>query len=110
ADDDELVGEDADDPFAKLNLQPRPGPAKVPLGENLTLDLPAGYVFLDKGDAHKFATALKNVPDQSLVGTILKAGADWFVEVSYDAEGYVKDDDAEKLDPDAILESYQEGT
>src|SRR5207249_6099794 len=63
-----------------------------------------------KGDAKKFAIALKNVPDPGLAGTILKAGADWFVEVSFDEEGYVKDDEAEKLDAAAILDSYKEGT
>jgi uncharacterized membrane-anchored protein len=35
---------------------------------------------------------------------------DWFILFEYNAEGYVKDDDKDKIDKDAILESYKEGT
>jgi len=56
--------------------------------------------------------ATENPVDGSELGAILKSGDDssWFVVFSFKNIGYVKDDEKDKLDADAILASIREGT
>lgn len=92
------------------DIVPQRGPKTVDLGNNLTLRLPEGYVFLDRANAGKMMDRMGNKPDEDTVGIIAKDQASWWILVSYDAEGYVKDDDAQKMDNDAILKAIKEGT
>jgi len=86
------------------------GPSRVSLGHELTLDLPDGFLLLEKKDADEMMRRSGNQDDPSLLAVVLKPDSSWLVTVSYDGEGYVKDEEGEKLDADAILEAITEGT
>lgn len=88
------------------------GPAKVSLEGQATLDLPADYIFLGKEDSKALMERLGNRAGPNDVGTILPKDINekkFFVTVDWDASGYIKDDDADKLDQKEILESIREG-
>jgi hypothetical protein len=51
-----------------------------------------------------------NNVDNTEVGMISPAGEDWFLLFEYKPEGYVKDDEKDQIDKEAILESYRRGT
>ncbi|HEY9719234.1 MAG TPA: DUF2167 domain-containing protein [Trichormus sp.] len=91
------------------------GPCKVPLEKNLaTINLPDGYIFIEKDYARKLLEQ-QGDKDDSISGIIVpvtKDGkeGDFEVYCSYNECGYVKDDDAGKLNPDEILQSYKDGT
>ena len=87
------------------NYHPVRGPSRVSLGHELTLDLPDGFFYLGKKDADEMMRRSGNEDDPSLVGVVLKPEASWLVTVSFDAEGYIKDEDGEKLDADEILKA-----
>jgi len=92
------------------DIVPQRGPQTIDLGNNLTLMLPEGYLFLDKANAAKMMERAGNKPDDDTVGVIARDGASWWILVSYDAEGYIKDDDAQKMDNDEILKTIKDGT
>ena len=86
------------------------GPAEVPLRDQATLALPARYAFVPQQPAAALLRAMGNSPGDSLVGLIVPHEGDWFVSVSYQAAGYVKDDDARHWDADKLLQSLKDGT
>lgn len=101
---------DAEAEQPKPNYHPVHGPSHVSLGHELSLDLPEGFLFLEKKDADELMRRLGNREDSSLLGVVVKPDASWLVTVSFDAEGYVKDEEGEKLDADEILKAITEGT
>ena len=92
------------------HYHPVHGPSHVSLGHELTLDLPEGFLFLEKKDADEMMRRAGNQDDSSLLGVVVKPESSWLVTVSFDAEGYVKDEDGEKLDAGEILKAITEGT
>jgi uncharacterized membrane-anchored protein len=97
---------DADEPKYK----PIAGPQKVDAGHDVMIDLPAGYLFLDAAQARQYMEKLGNLDNEGLLGVIAQPEASWLVTVEFAAEGYVKDDEAEKMDADEILKAISEGT
>lgn len=88
------------------------GPAKVVLAGQASFDLPDGYVYLGKKDSQELMEKLGNQPGETDVGAILPKDLDaqsFIVTVDWAPEGYVKDDEADKLNPKDILESIKEG-
>ena len=98
------------EPGDQPHYQPVRGPSRVTLGHELTLDLPDGFFLLQKKDADEMMRRFGNQDDPSLLAVVLKPEASWLVTISFDAEGYVKDEDGEKLDADEILKAITEGT
>src|SRR6185369_10611326 len=92
------------------HYHPVPGPSHVALGHELSLDLPEGFYFLAKKEADEMMRRSGNQDAPSLLGVVLKPDSSWLVTVSFDAEGYIKDEDGEKLDADEILSEIREGT
>ena len=78
---------------------------KITLPGNIaTLDLPPNFQYLDPADAGKLLVdGWGNPPAPPTLGMILPAGvnplsaAGWGVIVTYDKDGHVKDDDADKI-------------
>lgn len=87
-----------------------PGPKKVDLGHELTMDLPAEHLFLEKGEAAKLLEMNGSFYNEDLLGVVAPQdeNATWVVVVRYQDEGYIKDD--EQLDAKEILTAIQEGT
>ncbi|GLQ99447.1 DUF2167 domain-containing protein [Dyella mobilis] len=84
------------------------GPATVKLGNQASLNVPDGYAFLGPAGSRSLNEILHNPPANVDVYTLAPKSLAWIAFFSYEDIGYVKDD--EKLDPDAILQSYREGT
>lgn len=96
------------DPQAELRkLNWQEGPSKGSVGEKATIDVPAGYVFLGDRDTSRFIQLVGNPPPQQSHYLIAPKSLDWFAVFSFDATGYIKDD--EKIDPEALLKSLKEG-
>ncbi len=90
-----------------------PGPAKIKLAGQATVDLPEGYVFFGKDDTRVLLEKMGNPAAEHDIGTIVPKDVQqkgFFVSVKWDAAGYIKDDEADKLDQAALLDSIREGT
>lgn len=79
------------------------------LGDRATLEVTPGYRFLGKGDASKLMEYYGNLSDGSELGFISPDNMEWFALFEFSDVGYVKDDEKDKLDADAILKDLQEG-
>ncbi|WP_375769410.1 DUF2167 domain-containing protein [Archangium gephyra] len=88
----------------------QPGPQKVELGHELTLDLPAEHVFLAKAEAMKLLEMNGSFYNDNVLGVVAskEENASWVVIVRYEDEGYIKDD--EEIDAGELLTSIKEGT
>lgn len=87
------------------------GPGEVKL-DQATIALPATHVFIPKDEAAAMLEDMGNVPGENLLGLIAPKdieGEQYFITVRWDAEGYVRDDDADKMDTDEMLESFKDG-
>lgn len=87
----------------------------IPLeGGAATIRLHGGYRYLDSADASKVLTDLWGNPRQETLGMIFPpedpgATGIWGVIVEgFEQEGYVKDEDADRLDPAGLLRQLQE--
>lgn len=85
------------------------GPSAVPLADQATLQLPEGYVFVPKKEANQLMTAMGNSSNPDRIGLIFGDG-NWFVVVSFEKSGYIRDDEAKDWDVDAMYDSFVEGT
>jgi uncharacterized membrane-anchored protein len=83
------------------------GPASVDVGENAKLNLPEGYVFLDRRETIKFIELTQNFGSGQEV-MVAPKDLGWFAYLVFEGGGYVKDD--EKIDAAALLQSLQENT
>ncbi len=94
------------------------GPVTMQLGDIAEIKVPAGYRFTGKDGTRKFLELTGNPPSGDELGTIVPAsGQDdakdsefWFVLFEFRDVGYVKDDDRDKLDADALLKNIREST
>lgn len=80
---------------------------------NATVEVPAGMLFLDRASVPRFMEMLHNPTDGQERGVVLgqtASGENWFVVFSFNQTGYVKDDEKDSLDAEAILASIREGT
>lgn len=89
------------------------GPAHVELGSDIAqIELPEGYAFAGAEDARGILRSMGNRPSGSELGLLIPNAEDqdWFIVFSWQAVGYVKDDEKDKIDADALLANIQEGT
>lgn len=88
---------------------------EIDLGEGLAMArLPAGYRYLDPDQTSKVLTELwGNPPGDPTLGMIFPPGSSplaedsWAVILSFEEDGYVKDDDADKIDYDDLLKQMK---
>lgn len=89
------------------------GPALGDLGSEAQIRVPEGCLFT-KGDGVRQFNELTQNPtgenERAIVFCAEEGEEPWFVVMSFDASGYVKDDERDKLDADAMLGSLQKGT
>jgi uncharacterized membrane-anchored protein len=89
------------------------GPTTAELGDGLAqIKVPEGYLFADKAETKKIMEMTGNPPSDLEVGLIAPAddAKTWFLVFEFNEVGYVKDDDKDEIDADAILKSIREGT
>jgi len=86
------------------------GPAKADMKGIAGIDVPKDYMFVDGDGARKLMEAMGNFTSGSEVGLLAPTGLVWFAIFRFSDDGYVKDDDKDKLNADKILRSIREGT
>lgn len=89
------------------------GPAQVAVEQQATLDLPEGYLYVPKHEAQQLLEAWGNGQDSSVEGLVFPTQGDlqnWFLVVSWEKTGFIKDDDAKTWDPAEMLQSMKDGT
>jgi uncharacterized membrane-anchored protein len=89
------------------------GLATAPIGADLAeIDLGDDYVFLDEQGTRTFLELNQNPVAGTEIATVapLSDGESWFVIFEFSEVGYVKDDEKDDLDADAMLASIREGT
>jgi len=99
------------DPLAQIHWTQ--GPAQVKLGDVATLQLPAGFRFTDSAGSRTFQEITHNPPSGAEIGTVIPDDRSWFMILTYDPSGYVKDDEKDSLNDettDKMLESIREST
>ena len=107
--------------FARLDsiekiLQYEHGDIKLQNG-NAKLNVPLGYKFINaKQSQYLLEDVWQNLPDASVLGMIVSDSFhinsltnSWVFVVTYDAMGYVKDDDADDINYDELLTDLKEG-
>nr|MEE4269286.1 DUF2167 domain-containing protein [Candidatus Krumholzibacteria bacterium] len=90
------------------------GPTTAPLGQVAEIDVPDGYQFVAGQGTRDLLEYFENPTNGHELGLIMPMPGDdgvmpWFVVFEYDASGYVKDDEKDNLDADAILAGIREG-
>jgi uncharacterized membrane-anchored protein len=87
------------------------GPKLVDLGHNTEIDLPAGAILFEH-DVAKTIVEKDGGDGEAVAAIILPADETqtWFVKIDYDDVGYVKDSDANELDPNDLFTQYKQGT
>jgi uncharacterized membrane-anchored protein len=87
------------------------GPTVGYLGDIAQLKIPAGYRFTGKAGALRVMELTHNPSSGHELGVVIPDGdVKWFMTFEFSETGYVKDDDKDSLDADAILKSIQQGT
>ena len=94
----------------QLQLQWQPGPTEQKIGREAEVKLPAGYRYLDQAGTHRLLKAFENFPDDADLAMVSPSGStEWFVVFSFDDIGYVKDDEKDDIDKQALYESFRAG-
>ncbi len=91
---------------------------KIAVGKNLaTVDLPDNYAYLAPSEARfVLEDVWGNPADDSVLGLIVPQNFSpmdensWAIVVNFEKTGYVKDDEAKKINYDQLLKQMQEGT
>jgi uncharacterized membrane-anchored protein len=89
-----------------------PGPLKANLGGVAEVQVDDGYIFADAKETKRIMEMMGNVPSNNEVGLIssAKEGENWFLSFDFNPVGYVADDEKDKIDANALLESIRKGT
>jgi uncharacterized membrane-anchored protein len=86
-------------------------PCNAQLGTIAAMSVPEGFVFVGRDGIGAFMEATQNPASGDELGVIAAANdTNWFLLFSFQQIGYVKDDEKDNLDADAILESIRKGT
>lgn len=89
------------------------GPAEIKVEQQAALALPEGFGYVPKQQAQRLLKAWGNGDDNSVEGLIFPTQGDqqnWFLVVSWEKTGFIKDDDAKTWDPAEMLQSLKDGT
>lgn len=89
------------------------GPGEGKLGERAHVTVPAGFRFTGAKGAQMLLEAMENPTSGSELGLLAYdsdvAGQSWFVVFEFSESGYVKDEERDELDADALMETMKEG-
>ncbi len=86
------------------------GPAKGDLKDLAEIKVPANFMFTGEEGTQKLLRAFGNPTNGRELGLIAPTNLAWFVVFEFSDTGYIKDDDKDKLDADAMLKSIKKGT
>ena len=80
------------------------------LGDIAQVKGPDGYIFADANDTRTIMEANQNPLTGRELGFVAAKDENWFAVFEFDDVGYVKDDDKNSLDANALLDSIKAGT
>lgn len=88
------------------------GPTTARLGNIATLKIPAGYQFTGVEGTRRVLDITHNPASGKELGVVVPQGDNesWLMFFEFEDTGYVKDDEKDKLDADALLKSIKDGT
>lgn len=88
------------------------GPMQVDLGSQARIRIGAEHSFAGAADTQRLMQSMGNTVSNDEVGMIVPKAKDqdWMLLFEYRDVGYVKDDEKDKIDKDALLKSISEGT
>lgn len=78
------------------------------VGDQAQIEIPAGYQFIEGSDTRTLMALFGNPPTNRELGLIAPDSLDWFIVFEYEAVGYVKDDEKDDIDADAIMKGMKE--
>jgi len=85
------------------------GPARVQLRAIADVEVPEGFMFTGSSGTRTLLEAMGNPTNGDELGFLAPTSVVWFVVFEFSDVGYVKDDDRDELNPDAMLKSIKEG-
>jgi uncharacterized membrane-anchored protein len=100
-----------------LALMPLPvfaeteGPATVEIGGKLaTLQIPESMIFLDEQETLEMNEMIGNFDSGAEIGMVIPADEEqhWYIIFEYFEEGFIKDEEADKIDPAKMLKDFQD--
>ena len=80
------------------------------LGDIAQVKVPEGFIFADAKDTRTIMEANQNPTNGRELGFVAPEKENWFAVFEFDDVGYVKDDDKDSLDANALLDSIKAGT
>jgi uncharacterized membrane-anchored protein len=86
------------------------GPATASMKTLADIDVPKDFMFTDGDGTRKLMEAIGNLTSGSEVGLLAPTSMVWFIVFRFSDDGYVKDDEKDKLDADKMLKSIKKGT
>ena len=95
-------------PADKLKWQE--GPSVGDMNGIAEVQVPAGYVYIGAKDTRVLMEAMQNPISGREMGLVAPADLNWFVVFEYDDVGYVRDDERNNLNADAMLAAIRKGT
>jgi uncharacterized membrane-anchored protein len=95
----------ADEAFKKMGAQTS-GVGKI--GSEAEITVPQGFIFFPSSGAQTMLREMGNLISGKESGLIINNETRWLVAFEFKDDGYVKDDEKDKLDADAILKSMQD--
>ncbi len=104
-----VAAQDSSDFAALQSIDWMPGPSIGNLGSEAIIEFPAGFSFTGSDGTVKMMELMQNLVGGSERGMLIHDSLGWFILFEYEAAGYVKDDERDKLDADEIFKSMQEG-
>lgn len=111
-------GAPPDDSLAAIEKKLKPQTGKVAIGNGIaTLDVPAEFGYLDATQARMVIEDVWGNPDgKETLGMLVPAGISvtdpesWGVVITFEEDGFVKDDEADSINYEELLKQMQEGT
>jgi uncharacterized membrane-anchored protein len=88
----------------------------IQLGNGAVLDVPKGFRYLDEAQSHRVLEDLWGNPEAATLGLLVPDSTApmtpgcWVFDISFEQIGYVKDEDADKIDYDDLLKKMKEET
>ncbi len=79
------------------------------LGDRAKVSIPRGYRFTGPSGTQKMLELFENIPSKKELGMLTTEGLGPWVIFEFNDVGYVKDDEKDSLDADALLKQNQEG-
>src|SRR5215213_501194 len=80
------------------------------LGDIAQVKVPEGFVFAGANDTRLIMEANQNPTNGRELGFVAPENDNWFAVFEFDDVGYVKDDEKDSLDTNALLDSIRAGT